>query len=1434
MKNAYAIAIRSSKLLAAAAFAGLAFAAHGQLNVAAVGVTYTINFDGTVTDVSNGTWAGSGFQPNPIAGRLDSDAWAVNGWNDGNLAFGGVRVTAGTDFTRGVSGGGTAVGGMYAFQGAPISGRALGFQPGTGDFQPGNVTLRILNNTGATLTEFDLAYNVYIRNDQDRSSTFNFAYSTDDVTYTFVPAVGITSPGLATGPAWVLNPRSTSVSGFTVPNGAYFYIRWSSNFVSGVGGYDEFALDDIQVTAQARTLVRMAAPLSANVPEDAAPVPITVSIVNPSAVNSTSVDLVLLSGDATRLDNYTTQTVTFPAGSAANEVVNITITDNGACDGDFSNVFELQNVTGGDGPASIGAPTQFTLNVDDDETSTPERRQYFDGLPADNWTMLSGFGGLSVDPGATDVPANQRILSGTTSLQTINTTRTLNLATISVLGFSNVKVVARVSCTGNNAIQGAEVGDDVRFFVDLDGGGFPVTPEITVTGNNNARWGYATGTGVASTSVGVPVTFTPAGGGDRTTDGYSFVEITVPAGAQTIALRVVSRNNNVGERWNVDNVAVEGVLCEPIYYSRADGSETNPVWSTTRTGLPVPFTPTFDKNATMVVQNTHTITSTGGAFSLKDLIVETGGTLDLSPSSNVSIYGPDLTVDGDLNAPEADFELLSDSLTVIGGSTTRIDMRNVTLDGLGTRVDIDSLRIHGTLLLNNGDFDANNREVQLVSTATYTANLGPIAPTASYTSRLRIERYIPAGVTNWRLLCSPVLNKTVADWTDDFLTAGFPGSYYPNFYNPPGSMTLWPSVRKYEETNPGPGPNAGLIGVSSVSEPLTIGRGFTAWSGTTLTTTTAFVIDVRGFPQTGLTPVTLPMTYTNTGAPIVDGLNLVGNPLPSPIDFGSISLGPDVSNYYIVFDPVAGVNATWDEGLQLSVPSGALNGNIQSSQGFWLKANGPNFTTTVSESAKVTDPNGGGLFGGFSGVPAPLFRLRINGPGGYLDEALVHAGVGDEGTGAYDIHKFAFVDALGPYIATRSSTGDDLTINAWGGLQNGAAIPVSVGSTSAGTHVITFFDAEGLTGLTCLELEDLETGVTTPLTEGAQYAFTMADGVSPTNRFVVHVRPSALFSASDALCAGSNDGTATVEASGTGPFDYVWMNAMGNVIASEIGAVGPSTLSGLAPGTYTINIGGNADCGALTQTFTISEPGVLTATSVSTPATCAASSDGSASINVQGGVLPYAISWSNGASGEVLVDVPAAVFTANVVDGNGCLLSLPAIEVLAGPGPTAVFEVADSVVFAGVPVEFFNYSTSGASSWWEFGDGTTSSDTEPMHIFDLPGAYQVTLTVTDGDCQSVVTQEVWVNTSTSVNDVSMEDVRIWFDGHSIVLELDALPDGPMQVDVLATDGRVLLTSPLPGAQGRQILPLPVWADGAYLVRCISGERTFMGRIVIAR
>ena len=233
-----------------------------QLSLTNASNSATINFSnsmqpGVGTNPST-AYTGAGFSADPtIAGRLNSNAWAVNGWSDGPLAFGGSITTG--DYARGAVSAAQTTGGMYAYTGSPASAAnpMLLIQPGGSDFAPGTLTLRIKNNGNTNITQLAISYNLYVRNDQARSNSFNFSHSADNSTYNAVSALDYTSTPALDALGLVLVPgsgggapsRTTTITGLNIAPGAFYYIRWSSSDVGGSGSRDEFGLDDINIGA---------------------------------------------------------------------------------------------------------------------------------------------------------------------------------------------------------------------------------------------------------------------------------------------------------------------------------------------------------------------------------------------------------------------------------------------------------------------------------------------------------------------------------------------------------------------------------------------------------------------------------------------------------------------------------------------------------------------------------------------------------------------------------------------------------------------------------------------------------------------------------------------------------------------------------------------------------------------------------------------------------------------------------------------------------------------------------------------------------------------------------------------------------------------------------------------------------------------------------
>ena len=99
----------------------------------------------------------------------------------------------------------------------------------------------------------------------------------------------------------------------------------------------------------------------------------------------------------------------------------------------------------------------------------------------------------------------------------------------------------------------------------------------------------------------------------------------------------------------------------------------------------------------------------------------------------------------------------------------------------------------------------------------------------------------------------------------------------------------------------------------------------------------------------------------------------------------------------------------------------------------------------------------------------------------------------------------------------------------------------------------------------------------------------------------------------------------------------------------------------------------------------------------------------------------------------------------------------------------------------GSPIQFQDQSISGTTinSWnWDFGDGTTSNQQNPVHTYDAPGDYQVVMSITNiSGFSSTITQEI----SILAPIVSIDSVGPVCEGDMITLNGHATPFPPTMI-----------------------------------------------------
>ncbi len=197
---------------------------------------YTIDFSG---------FDGSGFVPNPAPGQLDSDTWRIAGMSKGDTSFGGTYTKG--DYAKGLSTGDVGSSGIYAFEVSPGV-VLLGVQPANVDFTPGEIVLRIQNNTSDRITNLQVGYDLWFNNNRPYATVWSFHHSADDLTFTHAGG-DFASDETADGLGWQLQTFLIDINGLSIDHGEYTYLQWASDDVTGHGQRDEFGLNNIAVSA---------------------------------------------------------------------------------------------------------------------------------------------------------------------------------------------------------------------------------------------------------------------------------------------------------------------------------------------------------------------------------------------------------------------------------------------------------------------------------------------------------------------------------------------------------------------------------------------------------------------------------------------------------------------------------------------------------------------------------------------------------------------------------------------------------------------------------------------------------------------------------------------------------------------------------------------------------------------------------------------------------------------------------------------------------------------------------------------------------------------------------------------------------------------------------------------------------------------------------
>lgn len=220
--------------------------------------------------------------------------------------------------------------------------------------------------------------------------------------------------------------------------------------------------------------------------------------------------------------------------------------------------------------------------------------------------------------------------------------------------------------------------------------------------------------------------------------------------------------------------------------------------------------------------------------------------------------------------------------------------------------------------------------------------------------------------------------------------------------------------------------------------------------------------------------------------------------------------------------------------------------------------------------------------------------------------------------------------------------------------------------------------------------------------------------------------PMLEIEATEIVCGPENTGNATVNVTGgVPPYSYMWSTGSDNPVIED-----------LTTGTYSVTVTDANGCSATAET-TINVISDFSISVVPRDVLCHGDNSGSILVMAQGGSEPYTYAWSNGASGEEIVNLIAGTYTVTVTDANNCSVTESITinepdDLIATTSGTNVtcFDANDGTAIVNVTGGTMPYS-------YEWSNGETTAEITNL----MPGTY--TVTVTDANfCETTASIEI--------------------------------------------------------------------------------------------
>lgn len=824
--------------------------------------------------------------------------------------------------------------------------------------------------------------------------------------------------------------------------------------------------------------------------------------------------------------------------------------------------------------------------------------------------------------------------------------------------------------------------------------------------------------------------------------------------------------------------------------SISSGNWNNPsVWSS----LSVP---TISDNVTIASANSVTINANSFC---NNLVINNNGILNSDSGIVLNVKG-NWANSGNYNSKKGTIAFNGATQQSIGGASLST-FNNLEINNTNGVILSANESVKAFLTITQGTFTTSGFQFTLLSNTITTASIKPLFAGADIAGNITMQRYLSSSATGWRFLGSPVRTK-LTDWSNDFITSGFPGSTNPNFN--------FCSIYSYDETVGGPSVN-GYVMPANVTDSIKPGIGYWCWIGSTPS-----LVDVTGpvakFNQT------FNVSLTPSAGKSEDGWNMLANPYPSAIDWDSPSWTKvGLQNAIYIWDPSLQQYSSYINGI-------ATNGGsniIPSSQAFWLQANQNNPILSCTEEIKTSSDK---IF--MRTTPKIPLKLILTG-NGFSDETVVSfSSYASLNFNSNEDATKLFSD--NPLVPSISSLGDssEMVINSLPLNSSLIAVPIKVKVGVSGVYVISKDLNFSLPLNSCVYLEDLLTGAYTDLKIANSYSFNINDTTS-TARFLLHVGQPLIKTGVEPTCSYKQNGKAIIKINNALFWNATWKDKIGNTLSIHSNNQYTDTLKNLSPGIYNVTITGLNGCAKIEDSIVVNQTTQIMVNTSVADNNCNNQQKGTINVNlVTGAQAPYKYNWSNNDTTALIQNLASGIYTLILNDSRTCSdTSLYIVKTLSYL--KAAFDIKNDTnnLYIKDVITFSNQTIGGSTFTWDFGDGS-SNLYNPIHIFSTAGIYTVSLKSNDANCTSSFQKIIKIK----MIDVVLNEVSIFNSESEAFVKFNLSEPVESVVNVYTIDGKKINTQNFSAHTNTEKVMLGE-NHGIYIVQVKMNGETFQNKVI---